>query len=64
MDILSFFLQNADSFLALPSSAKTILTLSIGVMIILSLISKLTKFIKITAIVAVIYFAMIYFGII
>lgn len=63
-EFLKLFNENSDALLALPTEVKTILVISLVIMFGTSLVKKAWRFIKIVAIVAVIYVAAVYLGII
>ena len=62
--IYNLFVENKDALVALPTSVKTILMISIIVSLGSSLLRKATKFLSTVAVVAVLYFAATYAGLI
>lgn len=62
--LLQLFEQNQDALLALPSEAKTILMISVIILFGSSLVRKAWKLAKIVAVVAIVYFACTYIGLI
>lgn len=55
--------ENKNAILSLPHEVKMILMVSLAIMFGAGIMKKAYKFIKITAIITIIYFALTYFGI-
>lgn len=62
--IFNLFQQNQDAFISLPSSVKTILTITLALWLFTSLFHKAKKLITYGILATIIYFGATYFGII
>lgn len=62
--IYNLFIENKDAIIALPTSVKTILMIAIVVSLGSSILRKATRFLSTVVVVAVLYFAATYAGLI
>lgn len=62
--ILQLWEQNQDALISLPTEVKTIMTISIVICLLSGIIRKAAKLLRVAIIVAIVYFACTYFGII
>lgn len=63
-ELMKLFNENSNALLSLPSEIKTILVISLIIMFGTSIMRKAWKFIKIIAIVSIVYIVAVYCGLI